>query len=97
VLADRDERRWRLRTDRPGRRSAKLDGGSAWGTSTAAHRPEQDKRIAAEGESTGTFSGGGSVALGSPGAPSSEYSERARLCAKEAAVGEVSTVACPSI
>jgi hypothetical protein len=97
VPADREERRRRLHTDRPGRRSVKLEGGSAWRTPTAARRPEQDKRIAGEGGSTGTFSGAGSVALGSPGAPSSEYSERARLWAKEAAAGEVSGVACPSI
>jgi hypothetical protein len=83
--------------DRPGRRATKLAGGSVWRTPTAARRPEQDKRIAAEGGSTATFSGGGSVAIGLPGAPSSEYSERVCLCAKEASAGEVSSVACTSI
>jgi hypothetical protein len=83
--------------DRPGRRSAKQPGGSAWTTTSAARRPDQDKGIAAEGGSTAKFSGGGAVALDSPRAPSSEYSERASLSGKLPAEGEASAVACPSI
>jgi hypothetical protein len=95
VPADREQRRRRLRTDRPGRRSAKLEDGSASRTPTGGRRPEQENRIAGEGRSTDTFSGGGTVALGSPRAPSSEYSERAGVWAKEAAAGEECGVVCP--
>jgi hypothetical protein len=97
VPADREQRWRRLRTDRPGQRSAKLEAGSASRTPTGGRCPEQENRIAGEGGSTGTFSGGGYVALGSPREPSAEYSERAGMWAKEAAEGEECGVACPSI
>jgi hypothetical protein len=42
-LACEDDRRRRLRTDRLGRRSAKLPSGSASTTASAARRPEQGK------------------------------------------------------
>jgi hypothetical protein len=54
-------------------------------------------RIAREGGATGTFSGGPTVALGSPPRPSSEYSEPAGVWANEAAAEEECGVACPSI
>jgi hypothetical protein len=97
VPADREQRRRRLRTDLPGRRSAKLDGGAALRSPTGGRRPEQENRIAGEGGSTGTFSGGGTVALGSSPIPPSEYSEPAGVWAKEAAAGEESGIECPSI
>jgi hypothetical protein len=49
--------------------------------------PEQEDRIEGEGGATGTFSGGPTVALGSPRRPSSEFSEPAGVWVKEAAAG----------
>lgn len=64
---------------------------------TTVAQLSQDKRIAGDGGSRATFSGGGYVALGSPPSPSAEFSERAVVWTKEPAAGEKSGVACPSI
>jgi hypothetical protein len=96
-LACEHDRRRRLRTDRPGRRWAKLPRGSAWTTTSASRRPEQGKSIAADGGSTANFSGGGAVSVESPGARSSEFSARAGFSGKLATGGHASAVACPSI
>jgi hypothetical protein len=96
-LACEHDRRRRLRTDRPGRRSAKLPRGSAWTTASASRRPEQGKSITADGGSTANISGGGAVSVESPGARSSEFSARAGFSGKLATGGHASAVACPSI
>jgi hypothetical protein len=83
---DREQRRRRLRTDRPGRRTAKLEAGSVSRNPTGGRRSEQENRF--EGRSTTTFSGGGYVALGSPRVPSVEFFERAGMWPKELAAGE---------
>jgi hypothetical protein len=95
--ADREQRRWRLRTDLPAHRSAKLDDGAASRSPTGGRCPEQENGIAGEGGSMGTFSGGRNGGLGSPPTTSSEYSAPAGVWAKEAAAGEESGVECPSM
>jgi hypothetical protein len=77
--------------------SAKLEGGSARTTPTAARRLEQDKRIVGHGGSMLTFSGDRYVVLGSPPSLSVEFSERAVAWPKEPAGEKSGAVACPSI
>jgi hypothetical protein len=97
VPVDREQWRRRLRTDLPARRSTNLDGGAPSRSPTGGRRPEQENRIAGEGGSTGTFSGGRNGRLGSPPTVGSEYSAPVVLWAKEAAAGEESGVECPSM